>query len=498
MSLDLARGAFHDARDEIDRGIDAARVPSQMPQDKSAATDYLPTHDTVSLLTWKAELRVRLADGEKDQPVKIALLREAVDTFLAAERVFDLLRGSMPGEGDRLLAGDQAPEFPSGLMSAYLRIIQTDPSSADPNTLFATAERSTARSLLATLGEDIAARIGGVSEEDRAHEHRLLVARDTAMKRFLRLPYDEKATQMSPQQLEAWKGYQKSMREFSEYYNRPGTKVPGRLGAGVPACASKQAIELLDANEVAVSFVLGSRESFAVILARENNQPSVTLRRLPSAGELDERVTALIEPGVLESTLVMPAAEALYDFLLGPIADRIAGRDLLIVPTGALCRLPFELLREPGPNGRQYLGEVRTIRYAPSLTVLRMLRERGRLLKDRPDRAFWAMADPLDTAVPGQPLDPTSLPPLPRAAAEATNIARLLGGDDASVLIGRDATRSAAMKASEDARCGVIDSSISPSTPPWKTRNVHSPDSFSRGHPVTMVTLTQRTSLTWT
>jgi CHAT domain-containing protein len=60
------------------------------------------------------------------------------------------------------------------------------------------------------------------------------------------------------------------------------------------------------------------------------------------------------------------------------------------------------------------------------------------------------MANPVDAAVPGQTPGPDDLPPLPRAAAEATTVSRLLGGGDASLLIGPDATRSAAIKASED------------------------------------------------
>src|SRR5262249_37341987 len=130
-----------------------------------------------------------------------------------------------------------------------------------------------------------------------------------------------------------------------------------------------------------------------------------------------------------------------------PLADQLSGQDLLIVPTGPLCRLPFELLREPGSDGRKYLGETRTIRYAPSLTVLRLLRQRQGLRKDRPDHPAWVMAAPLAPPIPSSALDPSPLPALPKAAAEARMVARLLGSD-VRLRLGKDATRAELLKTS--------------------------------------------------
>ena len=42
---------------------------------------------------------------------------------------------------------------------------------------------------------------------------------------------------------------------------------------------------------------------------------------------------------------------------LRSLAERIRDKDLVIVPTGALCYLPFELLREAGKGGATYLIE---------------------------------------------------------------------------------------------------------------------------------------------
>jgi CHAT domain-containing protein len=64
-------------------------------------------------------------------------------------------------------------------------------------------------------------------------------------------------------------------------------------------------------------------------------------------------------------------AKALYDFLIGPIEEELRDKDeLLILPEGSLCSLPFETLVMP--DGR-YLVERFHVTYAPSLAVRRLL-----------------------------------------------------------------------------------------------------------------------------
>ncbi len=448
----MARQDFDHARTEIEKGLNSARIPPRTNKAIGDA-DYWPTRDTVALLTWKGELAIRGADSQENADARRKLLGEAVESFITAERVFDAIRGAMPGEGDRILAGDQAPEFTAGLLAAYMRVDELAAAHESSGAIFAAVERSTARSLIAALGQDVADRLGGVPEADRGRERELLIARDSAMKRFNRLPFDPQSSKMTPAQFEAWEALKKASEDLSGFKPLIHRKDVGSPRSPVDVCTPAQAAELLQPGEVAVSFLLGSRESFAVILAPEEGRgvPSVTLKRLPAASELDELVSALVEPGTLESPLVKPAAEALYDVLFAPLAQRVGGRNLLIVPTGALCRLPFELLREPGPDGRRYLGEGRIVRYAPSLTTLRTIRERARLNKARPDRAFWAIANPRDQRDDEQPSELAALPALPGAVGEARRIAQILSdGKETRVLVEGEATRSAVIASSLD------------------------------------------------
>ena len=76
----------------------------------------------------------------------------------------------------------------------------------------------------------------------------------------------------------------------------------------------------------------------------------------------------------------------LYDFLIGPVEARLDGKEqLIIVPDGVLGFVPFETLVDE--EGR-YLAERFDIRYAQSLSVLKLLQKRRYDPERRPLLAF--------------------------------------------------------------------------------------------------------------
>ncbi len=60
----------------------------------------------------------------------------------------------------------------------------------------------------------------------------------------------------------------------------------------------------------------------------------------------------------------------LYDLVFGPIADLLHGDELIIVPEGPLCLVPFAVLTDPVGK---YLCESFNVRIAPSLTSLKLI-----------------------------------------------------------------------------------------------------------------------------
>lgn len=117
------------------------------------------------------------------------------------------------------------------------------------------------------------------------------------------------------------------------------------------------------------------------------------------------------------------SAEEVYRKLFAPLRGFIRHHRLILVPHGVLHALPFGALRDPQSN--RYLLEDYTMSYAPSASVLGLLRAK--------ESAVAGTA-----LVLGAPLVPDlKLPPLPAARREAETVARLLG---TRPLLGEQAT----------------------------------------------------------
>ncbi|XP_022808157.1 tetratricopeptide repeat protein 28-like [Stylophora pistillata] len=59
-----------------------------------------------------------------------------------------------------------------------------------------------------------------------------------------------------------------------------------------------------------------------------------------------------------------------YDVIIAPVADLVHGNDLILVPEGPLCLVPYAALLN---RKREYLSETLRIRITPSLTTLKLL-----------------------------------------------------------------------------------------------------------------------------
>lgn len=142
-----------------------------------------------------------------------------------------------------------------------------------------------------------------------------------------------------------------------------------------------------------------------------------------------------------DRTLAGPRIEAslaaLSRLLLAPVADRLAGRRLLIVPDGALAYVPFAALPQPAAPAVP-LVEAHEIVLLPSASTLAALRRRSRAM---PPGILAVLADPVfapdDPRLSGRPGDPPRtvargsdpaafLPRLPFSREEAAALLRLV------------------------------------------------------------------------
>ena len=138
-----------------------------------------------------------------------------------------------------------------------------------------------------------------------------------------------------------------------------------------------EAQQALDTETVILSYSLDAHDSLLFGLTRD----SFLVRKLSSARALNEQAEQLLN-AVTAKTQTAPAvypraAAALYQQLIAPAQALLAGkRHLIIVPDGALQRLPFELLVRGQVNAHvtrdpaelPYLIKQFAISYAPSVS----------------------------------------------------------------------------------------------------------------------------------
>jgi CHAT domain-containing protein/tetratricopeptide (TPR) repeat protein len=191
----------------------------------------------------------------------------------------------------------------------------------------------------------------------------------------------------------------------------------------------------------------------------------------------------------------LKAAHDLYKALIGPFEKEIAGKQLLIVPAGALTSLPLQvLLREPPAqqfaaemrsySGMRWLGTSNAITILPAASSLKALRQFAR--KSAAAEPYIGYGDPKLTGVPGCPkvqvpescAEPetsyntalrlvssitglfrsgqadtftvSSLCPLPDTAHELKCVAKSLGAAPAAIHTGMDASETLVKAASRD------------------------------------------------
>ncbi len=144
----------------------------------------------------------------------------------------------------------------------------------------------------------------------------------------------------------------------------------------------------------------------------------------------------------------------LSEILLGPVADKIGSKRLLVVSEGALQNIPFDSLPSPKGTG-SLLIEKNEVVVMPSVSTLISIRN-SRLHHAQTNELLAIIADPVfspgDERAPqnlssrvGLPSGAKSLVRLPYTSKEADDIAAIAPGGNALVLKGFDAQRERAM-----------------------------------------------------
>jgi len=265
--------------------------------------------------------------------------------------------------------------------------------------------------------------------------------------------------------------------------NKVRQTYPDYAALAHPGPADLAAVQKqLSPNDAMLFFIIGDSSSY-VLVARQNALSSVPLAigRDALTADVGDLRSAFVPAMGRVPPYSLKNAYALYNALFAPAESKLAGVDhLVIVPGGPLSSLPLSLLvtQDPGDSHDYSSAAWLVRRYAisevPSPRSLVTLKQEAASRKPAP-RSFLGLGAPLFQGATGAagakalsdlsgscreagPISPDilrALPPLPSTAAEVRTVGTQIGGANATLLIGGQATE-ANLRAQPLGQYGVL------------------------------------------
>jgi CHAT domain-containing protein/tetratricopeptide (TPR) repeat protein len=360
--------------------------------------------------------------------------RQRGDLALALDRVeesislVELLRSEAPGIELRVSYGAQRYGYYELWIDLLMELHRRRPAAGFDVQALEANEQGRGLGLLESLGRKIDA--AGTGPHQKTH---LLEARIQKLEscRFQLLEGGA-----PPESLEAID--RKLSALLLERDRLRATPPTGGLNALRPSL--RELRDLLGTDTLLLEYAVGEERSFLWLLGADGLVTRVLPGRAVLAAQTRRAHELLsLHPQRAPRGVVQKAAAALGQTLLGPVADRLAGNRLLIVPDGPLYAVSFASL-PVRPEGSPLLVEHEIV-LAPSASALALLRsEQTRRLPAAGDLAL--IADPVfgvedprlrDVTASSPPVWVTlrgglarSLPRLPQTRREAEAILRLL------------------------------------------------------------------------
>lgn len=223
----------------------------------------------------------------------------------------------------------------------------------------------------------------------------------------------------------------------------------------------------LSANDAMVFFVIGESSSYALVVRHDGfTAVPLAIGRDALASDVSDLRSAFVPALGRVPDFSLKSSYALYQVLFAPLESRLSGVDhIIVVPGGALSSLPLSLLVTQNPgDSHDYVNAAWLVkRYAisetPSPRALVSLKQEAAHHTPAP-RAFLGLGAPLFQGASGAagakalsdlsgscreagPISPNllrALPPLPGTAGEVQTVAARIGGANATVLLGGQAT----------------------------------------------------------
>jgi CHAT domain-containing protein/tetratricopeptide (TPR) repeat protein len=367
-------------------------------------------------------IREKLAFGSADHAATLAGLAWAIRKSgqpEAAQAIYDEALTALESQTARL-GGSQ--EIQSGFRAAHARYykdyVDLLLEQKRPELALQVLERSRARMLLEMMTAAHVDIRKGVDSQLLERKHRLEA--DLSAKSALRIQL--LGSEHTNEQLATvQKEIERTLAEHEDVEGQIRTSSP-RYAALVqpePLGAAEIQHQLLDADTLLLEYSLGDERSHVLLVS----QDSLTSYPLPKRTAIEEAARLvyelLTEPNRVvnnetalsrrnrlarASTKYAKAVSVLSQMVLGPVADQLGNKRLLIVSDGALQYIPFAILPTPGTGGttRPEIGEKEItplvaqheIINLPSASVLGALRNEE-MNRAKAPKAVAVLADPV-------------------------------------------------------------------------------------------------------
>lgn len=296
---------------------------------------------------------------------------EALEWAQRAIDVAETLRREQPLDEQRATYLSEARRYYELPVEVNVYLAEADPGRGYAEAALRAAEQGRARTLLDRLQQSLAlgdVAISPEAEESKAALERRLEAIREQRRRAEDRDAGDELEALDREAVRIVEGLR--MIETAALLAHPAAAE--LLAPSRPSLAEIR--ELLDADTQLLVYHLGERAAFAWVVDDE----SVSVHRLAASAELDDRSRKLHgwladSHNGIPRRLAESAAAELAAELLAPLADRLRGPRLVILPDRALHYVPFGVL--PLADGEP-LVERFTVAYAPSIGVLRDLRKR--------------------------------------------------------------------------------------------------------------------------
>ncbi len=166
----------------------------------------------------------------------------------------------------------------------------------------------------------------------------------------------------------------RSLADHYEIHSRP-------VGSPPRISTISEARAQLDEDTVLLQYHLGNPRGVVWVLTHDRS----TLRFLPPAEEIEpvaRRLHSVLRSGTHRIRLqhLERLAAELSRMVLGPVADLLRKKRLVVIPAGSLRSIPFAVLpnpRDTGPGTPRLLLDDFRVSSAPSVSVVKALRERS-------------------------------------------------------------------------------------------------------------------------